>query len=567
MGTKGPIFAASLLLAVAGAAEIAGAEPASLARAGSAGEVPAYAIVSVRTPELPAGRTPDARERWQVVRSHSGEVLTRVAVRNALDVDGRIPETGKLLVGLGDETVAQLQSRLSAEPRVDAVQPEGRVELRYVPNDTAFTMVDLNAPGDHAAQWNVRDEGGPAAWDLSRGAGAEVAVIDTGVDGTHPDLAGRITAAEGFGLTPLDPGPTVDSVGHGTHVAGLACGDSDNGFGIASLGFDCSIYAAKIDIDKPTACFDVASAITAAGNRFSDAVNLSLGCSINIFGDELAYAWSRGAVPVVAGANQPVPNPATNYPAQSVQPDGTGQDLNTGIGLVVTAAKEGGTRASFAQKTTGVSVAAFGAATDQIGGQQGILSTFPPPTVDDDAAGGRTSVGGSNRFAYLVGTSMATPQVAGLVALMRAVRPNLPAPKVVRLIKLTASGCGTYANGIGWGVIDARQAVAAALDRDVNPPHSNVRDAGRRRVSVKSFERGCSAELPSSGVKKVVVFASANGGRYRRVGKTSGKSLRFRGKQGRRYRFYSVAIDNAGNREAAPSEPDARLRVKRRGRR
>ncbi len=72
---------------------------------------------------------------------------------------------------------------------------------------------------------------------------------------------------------------------------------------------------------------------------------------------------------------------------------------------------------------------------------------------------------------------MATPQVAGVAALIRAVKPNIANTKVVHLIKATASHCGSYGDGIGWGVIRADQAVAAALDRDVGAPELRVKRA------------------------------------------------------------------------------------------
>jgi subtilisin family serine protease len=74
-------------------------------------------------------------------------------------------------------------------------------------------------------------------------------MADSGVDGGHPDLGGRIAGATAFGTSD----PTTDPVGHGIHTAGLACGDADNGFGIASMGFDCSLYIAKIAFKAPPA--------------------------------------------------------------------------------------------------------------------------------------------------------------------------------------------------------------------------------------------------------------------------------------------------------------------------
>lgn len=205
----------------------------------------------------------------------------------------------------------------------------------------------------------------------------------------------------------------------------------------------------------------------------------------------LSYAQSRGSILIAAVDNSPNPSGSCGplqpndciYPEEWLQPLGTGPDAGFDRGLVVTSAKYDGTRSLFngggAEMTTRVSVAAFGSASDSVGGQQGILSSWPANSVDDDDQGGRTTVNGDNRFSYLVGTSMATPQVAGVAALIRAVKPNIANTRVVHLIKVTASHCGSYGDGIGLGVIRADQAVAAALDRDVDPPSSNVKRARR----------------------------------------------------------------------------------------
>jgi serine protease len=115
-------------------------------------------------------------------------------------------------------------------------------------------------------------------------------------------------------------------------------------------------------------------------------------------------------------------------------------------------------------------------------------------------------------------------------------------------------------------VIRADQAVEAALDRDVDAPSTKIKKAKRTRgVIVLRIKRhdtsgGTSCvKLPTAGVKKVLVFASANGGHYHRIGKTSNAELRFNSKPGRRYRFFSVGVDNAGNREAPPARADAKL--------
>lgn len=562
---RAALIIAALAVPVVIAAAVAQARP-------SAADAPALdrAVVIIDTPELPSGRSLEARSRWHELRSESNQILGRVADRDGLSVETVIPEIGQLSVDLGPGGLPALKRSLADDPRVESVRPDPPVQLRYAPNDFAFTQHDAHAPSGDLGQWNLIREGAPHAWDLSRGTGAEVAMIDSGADGAHPDLAGRVAGAAAFGTS----APTTDTVGHGTHTAGLACGDADNGFGIAGMGFDCSLFIAKVLLPGP--CSNVSDAITAAANRNSDVISMSLGGPCSTLASALSYAESRGSVLVAAGDNTPNPDPSVNYPAEWIQPDGTGPQAGFDRGLVVTAAKYDGTRASFAQSTTGVSVAAFGAASDAgTGGQQGILSTFPANTTDFDTGvllefppcHCRTTVNGDDDFAYVAGTSMATPQVAGVAALIRSVKPNLANTKIVHLIKATASHCGTYGDGIGWGVIRADQAVAEALERDAGAPSSRIkrakRDHGVVNLKIKSHDAsgGTSCvSLPTAGVKKVLIFASANGGPYHRIGKTSKARLRFHGKRGQRYRFFSIAVDNAGNREAPPAGPDAKVK-------
>jgi serine protease len=538
------------------------------------------AVVLVATPDLPTGRSPEARSRWHELRSDSSRILGGIASRNGLDVETAIPEIGLLGVDLGAGGLPALRARLADDPRIRSVRPDPHVQLRYSPNDFAFTQHDVHAPSGDLSQWNLIREGGPRAWDLSKGTGAEVAMVDSGVDGSHPDISSHIAGSAAFGTT----SPTTDPVGHGTHTAGLACGDSDNGFGIASMGFDCSLFIGKIPF--MATCSNVADAITAAANRSSDVISMSLGgCDTGLI-PALSYAQSRGSVLVGAASNEPNPDGSCDvildpfdciYPEEWLQPNGTGPNAGFDRGLVVTSAKYDSTRSGFAEGTTRVSVAAFGSASNSVGGQQGILSSWPGNSVSEDNQGGRTTVNGDNRFAYLVGTSMATPQVAGVAALIRAVKPNMANTKVVHLIKATATHCGSYADGIGWGVIRADEALAAALNKDIDPPSSSIVRAkrahgarasvarGRGRILVLKIKRddpqggdSC-VRVPAAGVKKVAVFASANGGPYHRIGKTSKGKLRFRAKGGRHYRFFSIAIDKAGNREAAPSKADAKV--------
>lgn len=538
------------------------------------------ALIDVKTPALPPLRGPRAAERQRGVLAESRRLLDRVSSRADLDVAARSVPGGFITVDLEGRSIAELRDELSDDPLVRSVAPEYRAEFRYAPNDPFLYALDSHAPGNDLAGWNILRTGVETAWGIALGQGAEVAVIDSGVYAPHPELAPRMSGALNCEVPLLgDPCQGTDlgdDEGHGTHVAGLACATTDNQLAIASIGFGCSIYAIKTDLTYTS----IIAAIYASVAHGSDAVNMSFGGGgpSTQLRDALQYAWASGAIPVAAADNSPTPPATSNYPAQYVQPEGTGPNIDAGIGLVVTSASHTGNRSGFAQKTNGVSVAAYGSATDAFsGGQQGILSTWPPPAVGLDSIGVRTTVNGDNRYAYLVGTSMATPEVAGLVALMRSARPALGSAKLVKLVKQTASGCGTYGNGLGWGIIRTDRAVAAAAQKDISPPSSNVRSAkgrrtrGKGRVAVLRLKRSdhgsssaCTKEIPTSGIAAVNVFASANGGRYHRIKKTTKDTIRFRAKPRRRYRFYSVAVDRAGNREEVPGVADAKFRLKKR---
>ena len=572
---RGRVLAAAILAAACLAA-IALAPAAGAAPASASGEPGALkqAIVELAEPPLPAAAETGSR-RWRRLRAQAEALLTKVTQRNGLEVASRIPETAQLTVPLREgEDVAALRDRLADDPRVARVSADRPVELRLTPNDPGFLAVDQNAPGADFRQWNVSRLFGPQAWDLATGRGRSVAVIDVGVDVTHPDLAGQISAA--VDCTGGCSGSNVASGnGHGTHVAGLACATSNNGYGIASTGFGCNLLPLRV-----VTCSDAAAAIVFAANANSDAINMSFGGCGPALNNELTYALGRNSVPVAAGDNEPTPNPNTNYPAQFIQPLGTGSSASFNRGLVVTAATHSGARASWAQLDTGISVAAFGAATDAIGGQQGILSTWPNVACNPNC---RTTVNGDSRFAYLQGTSMAAPQVAGVVALMREVNNSLPPAEISNLIKQTASHCGSYANGLGWGTVNAYRAVIAAGKLDRVSPVSEVRRAFRRKLKLESGDTGgsaCQVPIPASGVAKVFIYAKRKGSKrgYRLIGATSkdvwrfkknreNKDFRFVPKGKKSYRFFSVAVDAAGNPEASPPKSDAKLGKRKRGRR
>jgi serine protease len=466
-----------------------------------------------------------------------------------------------------------LARRLRSDPRVASVRAERRFSLRYVPNDPGFTASERGEDGTTTEWWASR-LGLPNAWDVTRGDGARVAIIDTGIDGTHPELAPRITATADFDEEPSDGPATTDEVGHGTHVASLACAASDNGIGIGGAGGNCDLLVAKSDLSEGS----VAKSLVWAADNGAEAINMSFGTDGRVPAADpvvqaLKYAAAHGAVLVAAAADDPVVEQGD--PANVLQPTNSGPDLAQNLGLSVTAANAADARASFAGHGSQISLAAYG--TYGPGGSAGILGAFPAQTTSLERGNAypqqppcrcRTNYFGDNRYAYLPGTSMAAPMVAAVAALMRHVNPDLPPSEVVRLLKETARRpAGTsWSPELGWGIVDAGAALAAARVVDRRPPTSSLQRPVVRGRSITLRWHGQDATVPgvaATGIDVFEVWRSAGGRPARRIAVTHGHSLRLRGMRGQRYGFFTIAVDHAGNREAPPARADASVRLAR----
>jgi subtilisin family serine protease len=467
-----------------------------------------------------------------------------------------------------------LTKRLRADPRVADVRPERRFRLRYIPNDPGFVTPERGEAGTVTEWWAAR-ENLPAAWDITSGDGARVAIIDTGVDGAHPELTNKIVATADFDDN-LGNGPaTVDEDGHGTHVASLACAQPDNGIGIAGAGLGCNLLVAKSDLTEGS----VAKALVWAADNGAQAINMSFGtdgrfAAAPAIVSALNYANAKGAVLVAAAADDPVLEQGD--PANVLQPTDSGSDINQNLGLSITAANAADARASFAGRGTQISMAAYG--TYGPGGAGGILGAFPSQTTNLERGDPtrkiapchcRTAMGNDTRYAYLPGTSMAAPQVAGVAALMRHLNPDLPPADVVRILKQTAKRPANVAwtPELGWGILDAGSALAAARSVDAHAPSSQLQ---RPKVTGRSIllrwrgEDDAVAGVVASGVARYELWRSTAGRKARKIATTRGHSKRLRGKRGSLYRFFTIAVDNAGNRELPPAKADASVRVARR---
>ncbi|WP_281890341.1 S8 family peptidase [Paenibacillus sp. YYML68] len=253
-------------------------------------------------------------------------------------------------------------------------------EIEYAePNYTFKSFAMPNDPYFSNYQYGPQRIQAPEAWDITAGAAeVRIAVIDTGVQLNHPDLAGKLT--NGYDFVDGDSQPE-DRNGHGTHVAGIAAAVTNNGGGIAGVAPLVSIIPVRVLGDDGNGSLSaVADGIVYAANQGAQVVNLSLGSPYSslTLQNAVQYAWSRGSVIVAAAGNDGSSVPS--YPAN---------DANV---LAVASTNETDVKSSFSNYGTWVEVAAPG---------EDILSTYT-----------------GSYYAYLSGTSMAAPHVAGVAALL-----------------------------------------------------------------------------------------------------------------------------------------------------
>ena len=508
--------------------------------------------------------------RWLAVFDHAGTARSAALLDPVLARAG-VHRAGRGVPALGIATVdgpAAAIARLRRDPRVRSVSAEWRRDLRAVPNDPGVRQQQPDAPSGTPVQWWLARERFPAAWDVTRGSGAVVGVLDTGVDGDHPQLGPKVASAESIGVT--TPG-TTDEDGHGSHVSGIACAATDDGSGIAGAGWNCRLAMVKIPNLRDE---EIVAGIYRATERGAHAINMSFGGGpeSGALDTAIDFAVRRGVVLVAAADNEPVADQGA--PASQLQP-GDAADVDSGRGLVVTALdffdEQAGT--GFGPQ---ISLSAYGFydSSFPFEGPLGLLSSYPavtdgevPPLI---VCGCRETFNGDDRYAYLEGTSMAAPQVTAVAAMLGSLNPGLTAQEKIRIIKQTAQRSGGWSAERGWGLLDAGAAVNAARRVDRTPPESNAH-ARRRfrrprkvRVGVSFGDPAGGAGLLSSGVRSYDLYMKRGKRRFRRIRSDISKPLvRLRLRRGV-YRFFTRAVDRAGNREPAPSRADARVRVLRR---
>jgi subtilisin family serine protease len=391
-----------------------GVQPASTAsaRAIAAVEV-AEAAAEVRPGEVLVALRPGARAA--AVADRTGAALA----------DQVAPTVHRLRVPPGQERARA--RTLRADPAVAAAAPNyvRRAQLR--PNDPYF-----------AELWGPERIGAPAAWDVTVGAASvTIAVLDSGVDESHPDLSVKLQPGASFlSADPAPPGapaacpdnPGVrDDFDHGTHVSGIAAAATDNGVGVAGLAWGARILPVKVlDCTGNGSDAQVIAGMDWAVTRGARVINLSVGGpgQSDVLDAAVARAWQAGVLVVAAAGNGASEVPY--YPAASPH------------ALAITASdRDDRFASSFSNRGPWVSLAAPGV---------GILSTYP------------TYMGQWHRspgYQLKDGTSMAAPYVSGLAALLFSLHPDYSPNRITAILFLSADRIESCPTGVSRCPYDA----------------------------------------------------------------------------------------------------------------
>ncbi len=355
--------------------------------------------------------------------------------------------------------VDTLLRRLRQNDEVVYAEKAPLFHIFYTPNDPEFNAAT-------SKRWYLTVIKAPSAWDIQRGnAKIKVAVLDNGIDINHPDLRTKIV--DKIDLANGDANPTppdkTEDWSHGTHVSGLVGAATDNGIGIASIGFNVSLMAVKITYDSTNgkSMYFGYQGIVWAADHGADVINMSWGGPgyYQTGQNVVNYAYNKGCVLLAAAGNDGNTDPS--YPA----------DYDHVIAVAST--NEDDTKSFFSQYGDAVDVCAPGG--HNIFGNAGIYSTVYLSNQD---------------YGYMQGTSMSTPIASGLAGLMLSEDSLLTPEKLEAIMKATCDNIDAknpdYVGKLGAGRINAFKALQA------------VRDSMAGRTVVADF-KASSVSVPEGG--------------------------------------------------------------------
>lgn len=436
---------------------------------------------------------------------------------NTLRINGLGAHVLKLNRHMPHADLYALAAKMKAEdPSIEYAEPDRKMYTMLTPNDTNYSSLWAMQGGAGGIRANI-------AWDTTNGAGVVVAVIDTGIR-PHADLSGQTVAGydmiadttiavdgSGRDSDPTDPGdwaaagacgtgtPASNSSWHGTHVAGTIAAKGNNSLGVIGVAYGAKVQPVRALGRCGGYTSDIADGIiwssggTVAGLPANatpaKVINMSLGgggaCDTTTQ-SAINSARSRNTTVIVAAGNE-------NQDASNSNP------ANCAGVVTVAAVGPTGGRAYYSNFGTVVDLAGPGG--DQsAGNSNGILSTLNAGTTTP----------GADNYVYYQGTSMATPHVAGVAALMYAMKPSATPDQIESALKSSVRAFPATCSQCGAGIVDAPGAIAAITGGTlptVNEVESNNTTASANTLSAPANVNGSLSATTDTDYFKVTLPA------------------------------------------------------------
>jgi subtilisin family serine protease len=344
-----------------------------------------------------------------IVPAHARNIIAALGARDAEE----IPNIGVHIL--------DLPYQASEKAFVQAFQAQPEIEFAELDRIVEPAGVIPNDPWYAGGEWHLPMISASDAWSTTTGSSdIVIAILDSGVDGTHEDLAGNMVAGWNIYNNNSD---TTDVNGHGTNVAGAAAARSNNSLGVASVCWNCKIMPVRISDSTGSATYSsIASGLNWAADHGARVANISFIVSDSSTVTSAAkYFQGKGGVVAAAAGNYSTFDSAADNPYI----------------LTVSATDINDVHSDFSNYGNNIDLAA-------------------PEAVYTTVRGGG--------YMYAGGTSFSSPIVAGVAALVLSVNPNLTAPQVQDILKQSADDLGTAGWDVyyGSGRVNAARAVALA---------------------------------------------------------------------------------------------------------
>jgi len=340
----------------------------------------------------------DIGERNATLRPHGAKIRKHFSLVNATSV-----------VLLGDIEAAK--ARILRDPRVERIEDDFKISL------IRPTGLKIEAQASQTTPWNISRINAPLAWATGTGAAVKVAIVDTGIQLDHPDLQANIKG----GINTINPNKTPnDDNGHGTHVAGIVAA-INNSIGVVGVSPQAYLYAVKVLNAAGSGWLsDIIEGLEWCIAKGMDVANMSFGASSGsqLFHDAITNAYNAGIVLVAAAGNDGGP---TLYPAAYNE-------------VIAVAASDSSNKIPYWSNVGKIDFTAPGVS---------IYSTYK-----------------GSKYMTLSGTSMASPHVVGVCALLLQLKPAYSPSQVYTTLKNNANLLSGYnSSQQGNGLVDAYKVV------------------------------------------------------------------------------------------------------------